>query len=315
MSSEVVKKRGRPRKIIPELVEVEIPVVAKKRTKAKAVKAATKTAKAKAPAMIKTAAVKRVALKSADDVAGKSIENVKAEPGAVKEVQVPLKSASEPTVPVEKNASIESAEPEAKVKDVAESLSTTKEASSETASPILAEVQKLKEEKALAGGAIKTETIPTETATAKKPSPPSLQPKTQTPVPQAAPPAPKSSTSKPTPAPPASKPTPPNPKPQIPFAQMNSEIVSKITTRAGARPNTAGSRQLPPNYKSVSRKVTMAIVAMPIVIVTSYVLYQRLVLGEERKLLVEPVPAPMEPPRVPVSTPKDSETPKTAPSS
>jgi hypothetical protein len=37
--------------------------------------------------------------------------------------------------------------------------------------------------------------------------------------------------------------------------------------------------------------VTATIVALPIAIVTSYFLYQRLVLGEERKVLVvKPVP-------------------------
>lgn len=334
MSSEIVKKRGRPKKIIPELVEVEVPIVAKKTTKAKAVKAATKTVKAKAPATVKTTAAKRVVSKSADEVVDKTIESVKPEHVITQAVELPLKPASEPIASVEKNAPIESAEAEAKAKDIAESPNTTKEAPSVTRSPILAEVQKLREGKALAAAAIKEDAI-----AAKKPSSPSVQPKPQTPLPQAASPAPKSSPSKPTPspspskpAPPASKPTPLNPKPHIPLAQINSEIVSNITTRAGARPNTAGSKQLPPNYKSVSRKVTMAIVAMPIIIVTSYVLYQRrkyfhdslrvnlahdqtVVLGEERKLLVEPIPAPMEPPRAAASVQKDVEPPKTAPSS
>jgi len=64
--------------------------------------------------------------------------------------------------------------------------------------------------------------------------------------------------------------------------------VSNISTRAGARPNVGSGKPLPKNYKPIARKVTMAIVAMPIAIVTSYVLYQRLVLGEDRKLLVKP---------------------------
>ncbi|KAI1007168.1 hypothetical protein K3495_g1053 [Podosphaera aphanis] len=43
-----------------------------------------------------------------------------------------------------------------------------------------------------------------------------------------------------------------------------------------------------PKYKKTSRKVTLAIVALPIALVTSWMLYQRLVLGEKRKELVPP---------------------------
>jgi hypothetical protein len=67
-------------------------------------------------------------------------------------------------------------------------------------------------------------------------------------------------------------------KSRIPIAGLNKEIVSNITARAGARPrpaSAAGSGSLPSNYNNVARKVTMAIVAAPIAIVTSYVLYQR----------------------------------------
>ncbi|CAG8959128.1 hypothetical protein HYFRA_00012991 [Hymenoscyphus fraxineus] len=87
----------------------------------------------------------------------------------------------------------------------------------------------------------------------------------------------------------ASKPTTPKPTPtpKVPIADINKEIVSKITARAGAR--RRGSNNLPPKYKSAARKVTMAIVAMPIAIVTSYVLYQRLYLKEEKKSLL-PLP-------------------------
>ncbi|KAL3425535.1 hypothetical protein PVAG01_02326 [Phlyctema vagabunda] len=89
-----------------------------------------------------------------------------------------------------------------------------------------------------------------------------------------------------------SKATPPGaPGPRIPIAAMNSAIVSDISSRAGARPNASASNKLPPNYKSAARKVTVAIVAMPILLVTSYILYQRLVLGEERKRLVGPSPS------------------------
>jgi hypothetical protein len=57
---------------------------------------------------------------------------------------------------------------------------------------------------------------------------------------------------------------------------MNSAIVSNITTRAGARPNVdMNNKEFAQRYKSVARKVTLAIVALPIAIVTSWVLYER----------------------------------------
>jgi len=57
---------------------------------------------------------------------------------------------------------------------------------------------------------------------------------------------------------------------------LNKAIVGDIAGRAGARPNTSGgANPLSKSYKSAARKVTMTIVALPIAIVTSYVLYQR----------------------------------------
>ncbi|MCJ1464328.1 hypothetical protein MMC07_002941 [Pseudocyphellaria aurata] len=50
-------------------------------------------------------------------------------------------------------------------------------------------------------------------------------------------------------------------------------------------------RPLPPNYNATARRVTSVIIALPIVIYTSYILYERLVLGEERKKLVPPAPS------------------------
>jgi hypothetical protein len=147
------------------------------------------------------------------------------------------------------------------------------------------------------------------------PNPPTSKPSPAYTVHTKAAPAPNTASS--SPAKPPSKPVPtpfkptnitakPTPKPHVPIAALNSEIVSNITTRAGARPNPTGGNSLPKNYKSVANKVTMAIVAMPIAIVTSWVLYERckvpslirekgnvlitgeVVLGEERKNLVKP---------------------------
>jgi hypothetical protein len=84
------------------------------------------------------------------------------------------------------------------------------------------------------------------------------------PAPLSTTPVAKSSSSKP--------PTPP----KIPVAALNSKIVENIAGRAGARPNArGGGGALPPNYRPVARRVTATIVALPIAIVTSWVLYQR----------------------------------------
>ena len=65
------------------------------------------------------------------------------------------------------------------------------------------------------------------------------------------------------------------PAPKLPIAALNSAIVNNISTRAGAKPNMGSSKSLPANYKSNARKVTMFIVALPLLVFSSYGLYQR----------------------------------------
>ncbi|KFZ16378.1 hypothetical protein V502_05120, partial [Pseudogymnoascus sp. VKM F-4520 (FW-2644)] len=91
---------------------------------------------------------------------------------------------------------------------------------------------------------------------------------------------------------PPPKPAPPTkpPAPKIPLGALNAKIVDNISRPAGARPSAGGQQQLPKGYKPVARKVTMVIVALPIALVTSYVLWQRLVMGEEQKVLLKPAP-------------------------
>ncbi|KAA8569982.1 hypothetical protein MFRU_005g01390 [Monilinia fructicola] len=80
----------------------------------------------------------------------------------------------------------------------------------------------------------------------------------------------------------------------VPLKSLNQSITSRLTVPAGARPSLGGGeRPLPSNYQSVARRVTMTIVALPILLVTSWVLWDRLVLGEQRKSLIR------EPPIVP----------------
>ncbi|KAF8541620.1 hypothetical protein BDD12DRAFT_828550, partial [Trichophaea hybrida] len=51
-------------------------------------------------------------------------------------------------------------------------------------------------------------------------------------------------------------------------------------------PMPLSPQELPEKYKYAERRVRTAIIALPIAIVTSWVLYNRLVQGEERKVLV-----------------------------
>ncbi|KAJ8058907.1 hypothetical protein OCU04_011893 [Sclerotinia nivalis] len=108
----------------------------------------------------------------------------------------------------------------------------------------------------------------------------------------------KSSSSKPPPPPSKSTPQPARAKPtspkSLPLKALNQSIISRLTTPAGARPSMGkGEKPLPGNYQSVARRVTMTIVALPILLVTSWVLWDRLVLGQQKKSLIR------EPPIVP----------------
>ncbi|KAI5844528.1 hypothetical protein DFP73DRAFT_584966 [Morchella snyderi] len=59
------------------------------------------------------------------------------------------------------------------------------------------------------------------------------------------------------------------------------------------RPLSPG--ELPSKYKPAERRVRVMIIALPIAIVTSWVLWNRLVKGEERKVLVRNPPTPSPP--------------------
>jgi hypothetical protein len=85
---------------------------------------------------------------------------------------------------------------------------------------------------------------------------------------------PKTPSSQPSSSPSSSQPQTQTPQKSIPIAALNSTIVSQISSRAGARPGRPPADLLV-NYKPVARRVTLAIVALPIAIVTSWILYQR----------------------------------------
>ncbi|KAF4633646.1 hypothetical protein G7Y89_g4468 [Cudoniella acicularis] len=274
MSAEVVKKRGRPKKIVLDQVDSEVPELTKKSTtRAKSTKTTTsKTTKPKAATPAKSPA-------AADPISKATIPST-----------TPPKSAPKPS-------------PSPGVKNVEAQPSPTKPITRRQMTPetskILGKVRELSQ-KTTAPKPVTISSSKAPEAVSGKPSP---NPTTNSrPVAKSAPippkpiPVPPKSTHTPSPPKPANPPPPPfkepapipTTKPRIPIAALNSEIVSNITSRAGARPAASGSQALPPNYKLVARKVTMAIVAMPILIVTSWVLYERLIMGEERKHLVKP---------------------------
>ncbi|KAA6407465.1 MAG: hypothetical protein FRX48_08708 [Lasallia pustulata] len=71
-------------------------------------------------------------------------------------------------------------------------------------------------------------------------------------------------------------------------AQINAYAISHLTDRPLRRGGKLYDGRLPEKYKPAARRFTYAIVALPIALVTSYVVFQRLVLGQERKRLVHP---------------------------
>ncbi|KAL2061298.1 hypothetical protein VTL71DRAFT_7571 [Oculimacula yallundae] len=293
MSAEVAKKRGRPKKVIADPVEVEMPEsTAKATTRAKSTRT-TKTTKAVPAAPGKASVAKKTTAKSTG-ASATSKPAPKATAASAKPVaKVPEKPVTMKSIPTTPTTSkILEQVKELEAKKSAQSQETMKEAAMAQSKTDLGAGSVKDVESIISNSAAKksTEVPMPQPPMATKSSPLPQQQKPASPPISSAVPPPSPAKSTP-PPPPSAKPTP---KPHIPIAELNSAIVSNITTRAGARPNTSGSQQLPKNYKPVARKVTMAIVALPIAIVTSYVLYQRLVLGEEKKMLV-PAPKPGNP--------------------
>lgn len=266
--AEIVNKRGRPRKVVTDPVKVEVPDgVNSATTRAKSTKAASASAKkakaapAKAPVARKSVASSAAAAAAA---AKKAVSASSAKPVPVEaKVAVPVKPVQSP-------------------KEKSGSAAPGRKPDTVQSSKILREVQALQAERAStpadgkdAAQKVRREpsrpSLTTTTTVASRPSIENAQPKTallnathnanhmrSAPV-----------------RPPPPMPPPSAPKPHVPVAELNSAIVSKISTRAGARPTTSGSQQLPKNYKQVARKVTAVMVALPILLVTSYMLYKR----------------------------------------
>ena len=223
MSTEVEKKRGRPKKVITEPVDANVPGSAKKTaTRSKSTKAAAKTAK--------TTSTSKASLST------KPTPEPEAKPAATRKM---APKASPPSLPSTK----------------ADGPKTEVKPSTKTPPKVTPETSKILNE-------LRQQTAKTAPGNSSSPS---KQPVTHiSPPPQSKNPV-------------ASflpKPNPPVPK--IPIAALNKQIVSDIATRAGAKPNAGGpGAVLPKNYKSVANKITMVIVALPVALVTSWVLYER----------------------------------------
>lgn len=324
MSAEIVKKRGRPKKVISDTVEVEAEraeIVKPRKTRAKST---TTTIK---PVTSKTKAKK--APSDATSTIKKASGSLPSQESPTKpSVQQSSKVAHTTTAKIAKSTTTPVTPETSKI------LSEIREISAKNVSSLHGSTNPSNSPSTLAPSELQSTTAETSTSPRPLVEPTSLPPVTTIsgePI-SANQPRPTPSPSKiPQPLvganPASSKPPklPPKSAPKIPLAALNSAIVDNISTRAGARPNAGGSKNsLPPNYKPVARKVTMAIVAMPIVIVTSWVLYQRctlldylskdisipppffdrsrfpwliylaVVLGEDRKLLVKPGLTPVE---------------------
>lgn len=282
MSADPVKKRGRPKKVISDPVEAILPEGTKKTTaRSKSTVAASKTVTSKTSTV-------------------KPPTPVKSTLESWKTATSPQKSPTSP--PPRKQPTPKIAQNPTPTKTTSKSSVTLQ------TSKILSQVRELSANNPIPPGNIKKSSKPSSVSASSNPQPSTSnaslpkKPAVAAPIqPLKTPPQQISQSNIPpnTTEPPLLKPAA-----KIPVASLNSQIVDNIATRAGARPNTAGSKSsLPPNYRPVARKVTMTIVALPILLVTSWVLYERckffrcdrgltlmlhtVILGQDRKVLVK----------------------------
>jgi len=280
MSAEAVKKRGRPKKVVSESIAAESVEPANKGIRQKPTKAsASLSTTSNEASKFPTATVEDAAITSI--AAQKKTSRTK----------TPTIAAKTPSSPPTTSREAISETPPAPIK------SSTKSSPPKVIpanSKILNQVRALSSKAPSAGKS--------SSATSKHPSPTSPASlttskntkshsqtnttKTSAPISSLKPSLPKAEQEPPvssqsdllsgssSPIPPISQTHVQQPQKSIPVAALNSTIVSQISSRAGARPGRPPTN-LPANYKSVARRVTLTIVALPIAIVTSWVLYQR----------------------------------------
>jgi hypothetical protein len=74
--------------------------------------------------------------------------------------------------------------------------------------------------------------------------------------------------------------------PATPGQNATSGVNKPAGAEKGPIPTPLSYKELPSKYKPAERKVRAVIIALPVAIVTSWVLYERLFLGQEQKVLV-----------------------------
>ncbi|KAF2476594.1 uncharacterized protein BDR25DRAFT_339563 [Lindgomyces ingoldianus] len=281
-SSEASKKRGRPKKVVEDLVETAVDV--KKNSTRKASTKAAKTAKEEGKVEKATKSTKSSTAKGAKNAGGRA-----------------------------KAQEVKSTVAEAAKSEKEEARGATR--STKQAIPITSSSSKILQEVAAkgtlrAGNSSTTKSAPSQTqpqsSLPSKPPPPAV-PSTTSPTTQA---SPAKSTPKipasPTPATPSLKFTPPITRARattvpIPTRPLNPQTPPTTTTAApkpppykstlppppepstlpNMTPEYLEGGKLPPKYRSAGRRVSAIIVGVPIIVVTSYELYQRFFLGKD----------------------------------
>ncbi|KAG9239896.1 hypothetical protein BJ878DRAFT_529775 [Calycina marina] len=281
MSAEVVaKKRGRPKKVVAEPIEV-VESVKKTTNRAKTTKvAATKVV----PAKSKAITAKPVAsTKTSPSQPLKAPSKMTNSTPATSKSETPSNAANITKIPSAKPAS-DRAETKSKIVNegskildqVQEKLGLLPADIFTNAKPIEKLAEPISEILQMPAG-LSTTPVAAPILTDTKLEQESRLLRSQTTLPDMAKNSPKASKPYPKTAPKA-------PAAKVPFTDLNKSIVNNISTREGARPSTIG-KLLPSNYKSSARKLTMVMVAIPILIFSSYGLYQR---SDEVKLLFNP---------------------------
>jgi hypothetical protein len=281
MSTEAPKKRGRPKKVMPELSATEMAEVMQMQLPSKK----EKVSKTSIPRTISTKTTPVV--KKASTAASKPKTTTTTTPKTIEAKVAKVQTLSTSTASTTKSAvktSITSTTPKVEAQIITPSTSKILQALAEQNKP------EPKTEKS------KT-VISASTSTASKDIPKSTSHLPPRP-PQS---TPKSPISKPdSPSPSESKTTKAPKNPLLDPKKMNAFVVGSygrppasegvvggsaggIGGGVAARPPLGGN-EIPKNYNRAARRVTLVIVALPIAIVTSYFLYQR---GKSHILILE----------------------------
>lgn len=227
---------------------------------------------ATSPSEDKPARASKAATKTATTPTETPIEDsVKGMPASIPKPE-PAASAQPPAVPLQ--PALTSAAPAQQAQWNPTPIKASTASTSHIPSKILDQVRQLSSTSA-ASAPKKLDTTST-----IKPTSTTTKSTAKTPTSTPAPKPPTPNLSKPSSPTTSTPPSHPPSKPSIPISALNRTIVNNLTSNAvggGARirPPPHGQKPLPSNYNSVARKVTMAIVALPIALVTSWVLWER----------------------------------------